>query len=192
MTVAAGPQPEPDPNPATPAMRAADEQRQRAGYRLPPGGALASRVKWLPLSGRVAPWRPRVLCWRRRFAGTPDQVSAARQFTRFLLADSSAAIDAAWVTGELATNAIRHSRSGQQGGVFTVEVMRWRHHLQIQLTDAGGDGAPALPAADPAAAISNGGQPPEGGLGLYGIGALACRFGTHQNLDGSRVLPSAC
>src|SRR5690348_5534316 len=110
MTVAGGtPLPEPLPNAAKPAPSESDEQRPRPDRRL------ATQVKWLPLSGRVAARRPRILYWRRRFAGIPDQVSAARQFTRFLLADTSAAFDAAWVTGELATNAIRHSNSGRGG-----------------------------------------------------------------------------
>ncbi|GAB3971144.1 hypothetical protein GCM10029978_045770 [Actinoallomurus acanthiterrae] len=129
-----------------------------------------------------------MLYWRRRFAGTPEQISEARRFTRFLLADSAGAIDAAWVVGELATNAVRHSRSGLKGGVFTVEVMRWRRFVQVQVTDAGGGREPVLPKLDAATVIARGGQPPEGGLGLCGIRALACRFGTHQHLDGSRAV----
>ncbi|MCO6000179.1 ATP-binding protein [Actinoallomurus rhizosphaericola] len=129
-----------------------------------------------------------VLCWRRTFTGTPEQVSAARRFTRFLLADSSAADDAAWVVGELATNAIKYSRSGAEGGVFTVEVLQWRHRVQIQLIDAGGDGEPILPTIDPATAVPERREPPEGRLGLYGVGALACLLGAHQHPDGTRVV----
>ncbi|MEV5704796.1 ATP-binding protein [Actinoallomurus sp. NPDC052274] len=136
----------------------------------------------------MTPRRYGVLCWRRTFTGTPEQVSAARQFTRYLLADSSAADDAAWVVGELATNAVKYSRSGDAGGVFTVEVLRWRHRVQVQLTDAGGDGEPVLPTIDPATAVSRRRKLPEGRLGLYGVGVLACLFGTYQHLDGTRVV----
>jgi anti-sigma regulatory factor (Ser/Thr protein kinase) len=115
-------------------------------------------------------------------------VSAARRFTQFLLADSSAAVDAAWATGELATNAIRYSRTGEPGGAFTVEVWRWRGFTQIQVTDAGGDGVPVLSVEDLATQIANGSWPPEGKMGLRGIGALAHRFGTYQHTDGSRVV----
>lgn len=146
------------------------------------------RGKWLPLSGRVTAQRVGVSCWRRRFAGRPEQVSAARRFTQLLLADSAVAVDAAWAIGELATNAIRYSRTGEPGGTFTVEVWRWRGFTQIQVTDAGGDGMPALPVEDPATQISKGGWPPEGQMGLCGIGALAHRFGTYQHTDGSRVV----
>jgi anti-sigma regulatory factor (Ser/Thr protein kinase) len=61
-----------------------------------------------------------------------------------------------WATGELATNAIGHSRSGELGGTFTVEVWRWRGFTQIQVVDAGGDGMPVLSVDDPAAQISCG------------------------------------
>lgn len=113
---------------------------------------------------------------------------AARDFTQFLLADSPVAADAAWVTGELTTNAIRHSGTGEPGGIFTVEVWRWRGFAQIQVTDAGGDEMPVLPVEDPATQISRGGPPPQGQLGLCGIGALAHRFGTYRHPDGSRVV----
>lgn len=152
-----------------------------------PTGVPGWRRKWRPLSGRIPAERQGMLCWQRRFAGIPEQVGAARRFTQLLLADSAIAVDAAWVTGELASNAIRHARSGKDGGTFTVEVLRWRHHVQIQVIDAGGEGGPVLPGVDPATAISAG-DPPESGLGLFGISALACRFGTYQYLDGSRVV----
>ncbi|WP_345365590.1 ATP-binding protein [Actinoallomurus liliacearum] len=140
------------------------------------------------MSGRVTPRRLGVLCWRRTFAGTPQQVGAARRFTHYLLADASAADDAAWVTGELATNAIKYSRSGREGGVFTVEVLRWRHSVQIQVIDGGGDGEPLLPPTAPAARLSKRRLRLEGRLGLYGVGVLARQFGTYQHLDGSRVV----
>jgi hypothetical protein len=99
--------PEPDPqhnSPANSARKSGNGGRSRKNDSRP-AATVIWRNKWFPLSGRVTARRPGVLCWRRTFAGTPEQVSAARQFIRYLLADSSAADDGAWVAGELATNA---------------------------------------------------------------------------------------
>ena len=75
----------------------------------------------------------------------------------------------------MATNAIKYSRSGAAGGVFTVEVLRWRYRVQIQLIDAGGDGEPILPTTAPAAAASKRRKLPEGRLGLYGNPRIGVR-----------------
>ncbi|MEV5750340.1 ATP-binding protein [Actinoallomurus sp. NPDC052308] len=151
-----------------------------------PSAAIA-RAKWLAGSGRFRVRRPGTLYWRRRFPGTTEHISHARGFIRFLLADSAAAFDAAWVVGELATNAVRHSRSGSADGAFTVEVMRWGRFAQIQVTDAGDGRGPVLPRADAETVVARGEPPPESGFGLRGVGALARRFGTYRQPDGSRV-----
>lgn len=149
---------------------------------------MTTHTKWLALRGRVQAVRPGALYWRRQFAGTTEHISQARRFTRFLLADSTAAIDASWVVGELATNAVRHSRSGSEEGLFAVEVMCWDRSVQVQVTDAGGGREPVSPKPDAETVIAGGEPPPESGLGLCGIGALACQFGTYQQTDGSRVV----
>lgn len=147
------------------------------------------RGRWQPLAGPVVTARPRVQRWRRCFAGTSEQVVAARDFVAFLLADSPVAGDAGWVAGELATNAVAHSRSGRPGGRFVVEVLRWRCSAEVRVIDAGGGGEPAPPLADPVrAALEEGGELPESGLGLYGVGALATRYGTYRLADGQRVV----
>ncbi|MCO6011308.1 ATP-binding protein [Actinoallomurus purpureus] len=145
--------------------------------------------KWRPFGGRVAARRPGMLRWERRFAGTPDQVGAARTFVTQLFTDAPIAANAAWVTGELATNAIRHSDSGRPDGMFTVALYRWPTFGEIHVVDAGGLKEPRLPGRDPVqAALADGGALPESGLGLYGIGALASRYGTYRHRDGSRVV----
>ncbi|WP_433182712.1 ATP-binding protein [Actinoallomurus sp. CA-150999] len=145
--------------------------------------------KWRPFGGRVAERRPGMLRWERRFAGTPDQVGAARTFVTQLFADAPIADNAAWVTGELATNAIRHSASGRPEGTFTVALYRWPTFGEIHVIDAGGPKEPRLPERDPVAtALAEESDLPEGGLGLYGIGALAGRYGTYRHRDGSRVV----
>lgn len=145
--------------------------------------------KWRPYGGRVSVRRPGMLCWRRRFAGTTDQVGAARVFVTTLFADVPIASNAAWVVGELATNAIRHSASGLPGGIFTVELHQWRTFGEIHVIDAGGPGEPRLPRCDPVeAALAGGRELPESGLGLYSMGALVSRYGTYRNRDGGRVV----
>ncbi|MEY9212267.1 ATP-binding protein [Thermobifida halotolerans] len=63
------------------------------------------------------------------FPGTPDSVAAARRFVvgAVRLCPRSTAPDevverAELITSELATNAIRHTRSGDPGGFFKVRV----------------------------------------------------------------------
>lgn len=121
------------------------------------------------------------LRWRRRFAGVKQHVSDAREFVESLLADCPADQDAAWIVGELATNAILYSRTGLPGGSFEVEVARGHRWVQVCLIDQGGDGHPVIPAktAD---------ELPEGGLGLYGISMLVSRYGTYLTQDGQRVV----
>ncbi|MCO5999807.1 ATP-binding protein [Actinoallomurus rhizosphaericola] len=188
VTNSSSPEPEPEHPSSRDSVRKPGNGDRSERKTLPPAATTIWRRKWIPLSGRVTPRQPGVLCWRRTFAGIPQQVSAARRFTHSLLADTSAADDAAWVTGELATNAIKYSRSGSEGGVFTVEVLRWRHRVQIQVTDAGGDNEPILPTTAPSALFTERRLLREGRRGLYGIGALAHEFGTYQHTDGSRVI----
>lgn len=188
MTVTASPTPDDSALDASAPQAPGD--RGRAETPATEGRPYAARRdNWHPLTGRVVARRPGMMRWRRRFAGTPCQVGAARDFAGFLFADTRLAADLAWVTGELATNAIRHSRSGDPGGTFTVELFRWRTFGEVHLIDAGGVSEPRLPQADPVhAALSEGRPIPEGGLGLYGIGALACQYGTYRHGDGSRVV----
>lgn len=145
--------------------------------------------KWRPFGGRVAAKRPGMLRWERRFPGTPGQVGAARTFVSQLFADAPIVANAAWITGELATNAIRHSTSGRPDGTFTVALYRWSTFGEIHVIDAGGLKEPRLPQRDPVgAALADGADLPESGLGLYGIGALADQYGTYRHRDGSRVV----
>jgi hypothetical protein len=90
----------------------------------PAGEAARVPGRWQRTGDPRHKLRPDALGWMRRFAGAPEQVGAVRHFVAFLFADGDAADEAAWVAGELATNAIRYSRSGEPGGSFEVQVMR--------------------------------------------------------------------
>ncbi|WP_344975084.1 ATP-binding protein [Streptosporangium fragile] len=115
--------------------------------------------------------RPGGLTWRRTFLGRPDQVSEARRFVRFLLQDSSCGEDAELVVSELASNALRHTSSGQAHGSFIVEVIRKTASIRISVYDCGWGRTPGFrrqqwPSADQ-----------ESGRGLMTVAALASRVG---------------
>lgn len=55
--------------------------------------------------------------WSMTFPGLPEQLSEVRQFTLKVLGDDPGVDDVLLVTSERATNAIRHSFSGEPGGV---------------------------------------------------------------------------
>ncbi|GII83426.1 hypothetical protein Ssi03_14160 [Sphaerisporangium siamense] len=147
---------------------------------------------------------PELLMWRRAYLGRPDQVSQSRRFVRFLLGDTMFAIDAELIVGELAGNAVRHTRSGASGGHFTVEVTftsaRQRPlrspaaaaGVLITVYDLGGGGVPRLGGEDlPGSPREVDGRDPaieESGRGLTIVSALARRCG-HQGgpVTGHRV-----
>ncbi|MEU4574618.1 ATP-binding protein [Nonomuraea sp. NPDC023979] len=112
------------------------------------------------------------VAWRRAFPGRGDQSALARRMVSQLLADTGRVDDARWVTAELVSNAVRHSRSGQARGFFVVEVLRGSEMVRIVVYDLGGGPAPdfsRLPGTVPETA--------EGGRGLAGVAGLAVRVG---------------
>lgn len=111
------------------------------------------------------------MLWRRSFPGRGDQAAPARKMVRCLLEDTSRAEDAEWVTAELTSNAILHSRSGLPGGFFVVEVTRGLHMAQITVYDLGGGSTPTPGARRPGQVIG------EHGHGLSGVRRLAVQTG---------------
>jgi DNA-binding SARP family transcriptional activator len=62
-----------------------------------------------------------------------------------LLRGSPVADEVRQVVSELAANAVVHTRSGDRGGWFVVELGRWRRLLWVSVTDQGGSGTPSAP-----------------------------------------------
>lgn len=118
--------------------------------------------------------------WHRSFAGRSAELRHVRRWLDRLLPAGTVREDVVAIAIELATNAVRHTATGQ-GGRFTVEVC-WRDYprvLRISVTD---DGAPQGPRW-PAGPCPVG----ESGIGLYLVCALASRTGEHGDARGRQV-----
>lgn len=113
------------------------------------------------------------MSWRRVFPGRADQVPLARQFAMFLFAETSIASDVGFVVTELASNAVRHTRSGQHGGQFAVELVLGGL-AYVGVSDLGGGGYPTV-RYDPLDGLSGS----EGGRGLRAVSQLAAMLGVH-------------
>lgn len=75
----------------------------------------------------------------RVYRGRAGQVAAVRADLRRLLGDCPLVDDALICASELATNAVRHSASGQPGGRFTVRAdLRPGCWVRIEVKDQGG------------------------------------------------------
>src|SRR6201996_2204790 len=82
--------------------------------------------------------------WTRQFRGGVDQVVAVRHWLEDLLPDCAARADAVLLASELCTNAIVHSRSGEAGGQFSVDIDWSPALLRIVVGDQGSAKAPVL------------------------------------------------
>ncbi|GAA4227897.1 ATP-binding protein [Actinomadura meridiana] len=108
-----------------------------------------------------------MMFWRREFPGTTDQVRVVRAFAAHLLAGFPALDDVLLVLDELAVNALAHTRSGQDGGHFAVDIQKDVAGVIVLVADEGGPGEPRVHVADELA---------EGGRGLLTVEALAATW----------------
>jgi serine/threonine-protein kinase RsbW len=121
---------------------------------------------------------PLPLWWSRSFPGEPRQVSQARSWVARLLPACAPLDDLLIFTSELATNAAAHTRSGQPGGQFTVEVTWTPRTARVIVGDQGSDEVPATAAA--------GGEQDaylENGRGLLLIDMMSAGWGTAGDTD---------
>ncbi|GAA2417357.1 ATP-binding protein [Actinomadura vinacea] len=119
------------------------------------------------------------LYWRRTFPGRADQARAARGFVGCLLDGCPYLDDVLLAAGELVGNALRHTKSGQDGGVFTVEILRGCGGVVISVADQGGPSEPATPETH---------DLDECGRGLLTIAFVAASWGWHGNEHGRKVV----
>jgi serine/threonine-protein kinase RsbW len=99
------------------------------------------------------------------FPGRPDQVAHARRFVGRVLKGCPVADDALLCVSELASNAIRHTRTGWSGK-FQVVVWRGRASACVAVLDDGSATTPTPVPAQP-------GRLEESGHGLLAVQALA-------------------
>lgn len=114
---------------------------------------------------------------RRVFPGTADQVAVARSFVARVLHGCPVADDATLCVSELASNAIRHTRSGCHGK-FQVVIWRGLSSVCVAVLDEGSDSTP-----EPAGGTS--GVLAESGHGLLTVESLAAWWGHDTYRDGA-------
>ncbi|MEU6272373.1 ATP-binding protein [Streptomyces populi] len=120
--------------------------------------------------------------WCRIFPGQAWQVAEARRFVASMLGDEGSDVvdDAVLVVGELAANAVRHTRSGWYRGWFVVVMHFDDDRVRIEVTDQGGDEEPRVRSVTTLAE--------EGGRGLMLIAACAKDWGVRDRPAGGRCV----
>ncbi|MGH3329504.1 MAG: ATP-binding protein [Streptomycetales bacterium] len=86
--------------------------------------------------------------------------------------------EAGLLTGELASNAVLHTRSGVPGRRFGVVVTITRAGVRVEVADAGSESAPAVAEEDPEA---------PGGRGLLLVDLTAAAWGVAGDEGGRTV-----
>ncbi len=130
-----------------------------------PGGASQAQVVIIDTVPDEAPPGNCLRRWRV-FPGDGRQLGVLRRWLEYVLPGCEARDDLTSVATELASNAIRHTRSGR-GGCFAVEIALRQHSVRVAVTDNGAPDGPRL-VDDPDA---------ESGRGLLLVRALAVRTG---------------
>jgi anti-sigma regulatory factor (Ser/Thr protein kinase) len=115
---------------------------------------------------------PFIAWWSRHFPGGANQVLEVRRWLEDLLPDCAARADVLLLASELCTNAIVHSRSGEAGGQFSVDIDWAPARARVVIGDQGSAKAPAAPQSDDATPLG------ESGRGLLLVDALADDWGT--------------
>jgi hypothetical protein len=124
-------------------------------------------VTVMPLEPSPVAW------WTRQFQGGPDQVLDVHDWIEDLLPDCAVRTDVLLLARELCTNAITHSRSGEAGGQFSVDI-DWSPSLtRVVVGDQGSADAPAV-----ASRSGGAGTAGESGRGLVIVEDVADEWGT--------------
>lgn len=102
--------------------------------------------------------------WQHTFPGRKDQIRQARRY-------------AALIVSELTTNTVEHTRTGQEGGTFTLTICRRPDGTAlIEVTDQGGPETFGQPTCGR-----------EGGRGLTLVQALTTAWGVKGDSTGRTV-----
>jgi anti-sigma regulatory factor (Ser/Thr protein kinase) len=117
------------------------------------------------------------------FPGRAAEVGHAREFVRGVLgADWPALDDVLLMVSEIASNAVRHTASADEGGSFDLTVSVTDDTLRVAVADRGGSSQPRLPDddEDELGVLT-------GGRGLLIVDALASSWG-HAGDELGRVV----
>jgi anti-sigma regulatory factor (Ser/Thr protein kinase) len=117
------------------------------------------------------------------FPGLPAIVPSARRFVSGILAGSPRAAEMELIATELATNAIRHSPAGHDGGEFTITIRAEDGWVRIEVSDTGTGQWYPPESGDPDA---------EYGRGLAIVAALADKFGHDVTAKGQVMWAETC
>ncbi len=109
------------------------------------------------------------------YPGLPVVIPSARHLVRDVLAKAPYVEDLELIAAELMANAIRHTASGQPGGVFTLTIHAGVYWASIEVTDAGDGSWQHKLEVD------------EHGRGLGIVAILAERFGHETDESGRTV-----
>lgn len=118
--------------------------------------------------------------WTRCLPGLPASVTEARRFVTSYLRELPPGLVmlAELAVSELATNALRHSRSGEPGGMLWVTITVFDSVVRVAVTDQGGPGGPVVVTA---------GESAESGRGLQLMAAMVKEWGHHADGRGRTV-----
>jgi len=106
------------------------------------------------------------------FPGEAAAVGQAREFVRGVLGDAWPGLeDLLLMVSEVASNAVRHTASGDRGGWFDLTVSAAGYTARIAVADGGGSSEPLIPDGGGEFAVLTGGR------GLRIVDALADRWG---------------
>lgn len=128
--------------------------------------------------------KPEILS--RTLPGQPASVPEARGIARLFLGSDPRTGDALVIVSELATNAVLHSRSREEGGVFEIRLELKPDALRIEIVDRGAPTRSA-PAGEPDESFAPGEDASfphgESGRGHAIVYALADDWGHEQRSD---------
>jgi anti-sigma regulatory factor (Ser/Thr protein kinase) len=116
------------------------------------------------------------------FPGHAAAVGHAREFVRGVLGDAWPRLDdLLLMVSEVASNAVRHTASGDPGGWLDLTISAAGSAVRVAIADGGGSSEPQIP--------DGGGEPDvlTGGRGLRIVDALADRWG-HTGDELGRVV----
>jgi serine/threonine-protein kinase RsbW len=116
------------------------------------------------------------------FPGEAAAVSQAREFVRGVLGSAWPRLDdLLLMVSEIASNAVRHTASGDDGGWFDLTVSAAGLAVRIAIADGGGSSEPQIPDGDKEPDVLTGGR------GLRIVDALAAKWG-HTGDELGRVV----